>query len=136
MGIRCHTPSETDLRSYDFALTGSLDRESAPDIRKILLEEALRHREVRIDVFGLELIDHAGLAILVEAYAAARRAGVEMVFHRPSESLRRVLRFTRLDQVLPISDSPACPRLKETARLCRGGRFTMEGVLGQRLTTA
>ena len=134
--IRRHTPLGMRGRSYDFALSGSLDRGSAPRIRKVLFEEALRHREVRIDLSGLELIDHAGLEALVEAFAAAKRGGVEMVFHRPSESIRRVLRFTRLDQVLPISDSPAPLRLQETARLCRGGRCTMRAFLGPSPTVA
>lgn len=123
-------------RSYDVALPGSLDRGSVPRFRKVLFEEALRHREVRIDLSTLERVDHAGLGVLVEAFAAARRAGVKMVFHRPGESIRGVLRFTRLDRVLPISDSPARPRLQETARICRGGRFTMETSLRSSPTMA
>lgn len=91
-------------KSYDFALSGSLDRLSAPGIRKRMFEEALRHREIRIDLSGLELIDSAGMATLVEAFAAAKREGVEMFFHRPSESVCRVLRLTRLDRVFPILD--------------------------------
>jgi len=111
-------------QSYDFSLSGSLDRGSAPSIRKVMFEEALRHREVRIDLSGLELIDSAGLATLVEAFAAAKRNGVDMVFHRPSESVCRVLRFTRLDQVLPILDSPVPRNLSRTAPVGRGGTFT------------
>jgi anti-sigma B factor antagonist len=99
------TASEMGSNTYDLALSGFLDRRSAPGIRKVMFEKALRHREVRIDLSGLEFIDSAGLATLVEAFAAAKSDGVDMAFHRPSESVRRVLRLTRLDEVFPIFDS-------------------------------
>jgi anti-sigma B factor antagonist len=110
--------------SYDFALSGSLDYRSAPRIRKVLFEEALRHRKIRIDLSGLQLIDTAGLATLVEAFAAARRGGLDMAFHSPSEVVRRVLRFTRLDQVLPIFDSVAPSNRPAMAPLRQGSSFT------------
>jgi anti-sigma B factor antagonist len=103
--IREGTASELGGDSYAFALSGALDRASVPRIRKVMFEEALSHREIRIDLSGLELIDSAGLATLVEAFAAAKRGGREMAFHSPSDSVRRALRFTRLDQVFPIFDS-------------------------------
>lgn len=89
----------------DLSLSGSLDRLSAPGVKKVILDEASRHREIRIDLSGLERIDGARLATLVEAFAVARREGVSMSFHRPSESFRRALALTRLDQVFPVSDS-------------------------------
>jgi anti-sigma B factor antagonist len=103
--IRHGTNSETGGDSYSFALSGSLDRASAPSIRRVMFEEALSHREIRIDLSGLELIDSAGLATLVEAFAAAKRGGLDMAFHSPSDPVRRALRLTRLDQVFPIFDS-------------------------------
>ncbi len=103
------TAASEEVRGYsfDFALSAFLDRRSAPSIRKVLFEEALCHREIRIDLSALEFIDSAGLAALVEAFAAAKKKGVKMSFHRPSEPSRRALRLTRLDQVFPILDRPA-----------------------------
>lgn len=123
-GTHRGTASDTGGNSYDFALSGSLDHRSAPSIRKVMFEEALRHREIRIDLSGLQLIDTAGLATLVEAFAAAQRGGVAMAFHSPSEPIRRVLRFTRLDQVFPIFDSVAPPNPPAMAPVRRGGSFT------------
>jgi anti-sigma B factor antagonist len=127
----CGTASERVGKSYDFELSGSLDHKSAPRIRKLIFEKALRHREVRIDLSGLEFIDSAGLATLVEAFAAAKSGDVDMAFHRPSESVRRVLRFTRLDQVFRISDSVILSSTHALAPVHRRGRFTRRSVSGR-----
>jgi anti-anti-sigma factor len=113
--------SEREEETYDLAVSGALDHRSAPGIRKLMFEEALRHREIRIDLSGLELIDRAGLATLVVVFAAAQRGGVALALHRPSDSVRRALRFTRLDRVFPIVDSAAGPKLAATMSPRRGG---------------
>jgi anti-anti-sigma factor len=117
---------------YEFALTGALDQHSAPNIREVLFEEALAHRKIRIDLSDLQLIDAAGLTILVEAFASAQRAGVDMAFRSPSEPIRRALRFTRLDRVLPILDSADSPIPPEVEPAPRGGLLT--GRAGLRLS--
>lgn len=84
------------------ALSGDVDLESSPKVRSTLLECVEKGGAVVVDMFGVTYIDSSGVASLVEAYQAARKAGASFELARVSPSAMRVLELARLDKVFTI----------------------------------
>jgi anti-anti-sigma factor len=60
-----------------------------------------------VDVSGVELVDAAGLGVLVGADRRARRAGRRVVLLDAGPRLRLILRATRLHRVLSLEAGAA-----------------------------
>jgi len=63
-----------------------------------------RPAEVVVDLRGVEFIDSLGLRSLFACYLAGGRAHVPVSFVRGGFAVRRMLRMTGLDAVLPLVD--------------------------------
>ncbi len=61
--------------------------------------------DVTIDLSGLDMIDAAGLGMLMGAHLRAERLGRRVVLRHCSNELRRVMAVTRLNRVLHIDRS-------------------------------
>ncbi len=83
-------------------LNGDLDT----DAEKLPHEVARLAREhgtpVVIDLIGVRLTTSMGVGMLVEAYKAARRAGIRILFTGIQPQVRTVLAHTKLDTVFEI----------------------------------
>jgi anti-sigma B factor antagonist len=88
-------------------LRGVLDVADAASVAVALTAAAARHREIIIDLAGLEFIDSSGVAALVRGRRQARRAGGELLLAAPQQQVLRVLTLTRLIDVFPVHASVA-----------------------------
>lgn len=86
-------------------LTGAINQESVPDIRKRLLKIVHGHRGARIklDFSDVSEIDISGVAMLVEMVRLLSRTGVGLQLINPNEDIRRMIRLTRLDDAFDIA---------------------------------
>jgi anti-sigma B factor antagonist len=60
--------------------------------------------EIIVDLSGLDFIDSSGLQVLLETHKADRENGNRLLFLRGADPVERVIRLTRLDEVLPFAD--------------------------------
>jgi anti-sigma B factor antagonist len=89
------------------AFAGEVDLEHSPAAREVLLASVARGRRVLVDLSGVSYIDSSGVASLVEAFQAARKAGIGFALAGVSAAARRVLELARLDRVFVIHESVA-----------------------------
>lgn len=85
-------------------LGGSVTRRDASSLRKRILAE-IRQTEARrvvLSLGGVEHMDTAAAAVLVEAVQIGRRRGLRVLLCSPSES---VVRFFRMAGLLDIIDA-------------------------------
>ena len=88
-------------------LTGSVDLEHSPDIRKTLLDAVAERVNVFVDLSEVTYIDSSGIACLVEALQTARNHGADLGLISVSRQAMRVLELARLDMVFSIHDDLA-----------------------------
>lgn len=83
------------------------ETDSADRIRRALAEAATVGDRVLVDLTEVEVIDSAGLGLLVRARQEARRDGRRLCLVAPSRFVRTVLHTMRLDGVFAVFDSRA-----------------------------
>jgi anti-sigma B factor antagonist len=88
-------------------LSGRLDGRSTAHVRDTLhaVLSAGSGRLV-VDLSGLELLDAAGLGVLVGAHYRARLAGRDLVLRAAPARVARLLRLSRLDRVITVEPGP------------------------------
>ena len=86
-------------------LTGDVDLERSPDVRKLLLEQIGAGHAVIVDLSGVSYIDSSGVASLVEAFQNARNRGSDFSLASVSAAAMRVLELARLDKIFTIHAS-------------------------------
>lgn len=91
---------------------GDLDVRSAPGVNDVLEEAlALHPRQLVIDLADCELIDAAGILLLLDTHRRAMRDGGTVALRSPSARARRNLKLARVDRVLQVlSPEPEPPR--------------------------
>lgn len=87
------------------ALSGEVDLQHSPTLRKLLMELMLDQRPVVVDLARVAYIDSSGIASLVEAYQMARRNGTRFILAAVSAPAMRVLGLARLDKVFALADT-------------------------------
>jgi len=93
----------TEIDGQLLRLRGRLDV-SGTEIARDSLDAALRSGSgaLVVDLADVELLDAAGLGVLVGAHRRADRAGRRLVLRAVPPRLSRILLLTRLDRVLAI----------------------------------
>lgn len=84
------------------AFKGEVDLESSPEAREILLKCFENTEKVLVDLSEVTYIDSSGVASLVEALQASKKAGSQFALVATSEPTRRVLELARLDKVFTM----------------------------------
>ncbi|HVJ43533.1 MAG TPA: STAS domain-containing protein [Dongiaceae bacterium] len=84
------------------ALDGEIDLETAPAVRKALLENLKKGRNLLIDLAKVSYIDSSGIASLVEGLQVARKQGNDLALVSVSQRAHRVLELARLDKVFTL----------------------------------
>ena len=84
------------------ALTGEIDMENAPQVRRALLDNLKQKRDVLVDLSQVTYIDSSGIASLIEGLQAARKQKNDLALVSVSQRARRVLELARLDKVFTI----------------------------------
>jgi anti-sigma B factor antagonist len=93
--------SETNGRIV-IALSGEIDLETAPAVRKALLDNLKGGKDLLIDLAQVTYIDSSGIASLVESLQLARKQGHDVALVAVSPRALRVLELARLDKVFTI----------------------------------
>lgn len=82
---------------------GDLDVSSAPGVNDVLSEAlALHPRQLVIDLAGCDIIDAAGILLLLDAHRRAIRDGGMVALRSPSARARRNLKLAKVDRVLQV----------------------------------
>lgn len=84
------------------ALTGEIDMENAPQVRRALLDNMKQKRDILVDLSQVTYIDSSGIASLIEGLQAARKQKNDLALVSVSQRARRVLELARLDKVFTI----------------------------------
>jgi anti-sigma B factor antagonist len=89
-------------------LTGQLDHDTAPALRKILLKY-VDHEGQRLiaDLEGVEYMDTTGLATLLEAHARLRKHGGRIVLFGLAEQVHDLFVMNQVDRLFSIVDDEA-----------------------------
>jgi anti-anti-sigma factor len=92
-----------DSAGQRISLSGRVDVTTVADLRSVL-HNAIDsgNGDLRVDVSSLELVDAAGLGVLLGAHRRAQRAGRALVLMGVSDDLARLLFKTRLYRVLNV----------------------------------
>ncbi|MET7833465.1 STAS domain-containing protein [Micromonospora sediminicola] len=83
------------------------DADPAEAVRRALADRLIRADRELVDLTGLEVIDSAGLGLLVRAHQEARRDGRRLCLVAPSRFVLTVLHTMRLDGVFAVVDDHA-----------------------------
>jgi anti-sigma B factor antagonist len=84
------------------ALSGEIDMEEAPKVRRALLDSMKQKRDILVDLAQVTYIDSSGIASLIEGLQAARKQKNDLALVSVSQRARRVLELARLDKVFTI----------------------------------
>ena len=94
-----------------FDLDGNLDADAGPGVYLRFQRELFSGKAHFVfDLGRVELVDSAGLGVLVRCYKDARARGGLMALQAVPEPIERILEFTRLNTIFPITDQvPEAP---------------------------
>lgn len=84
--------------------TGVIDLDTSPALRAALLDAVRGPAPVVVDLSRLERIDSSGVASLLEAHTAARRAAVPFTLAGVGPATLRMLALARLDRIFVLRD--------------------------------
>ena len=84
------------------AVAGRATYREAPELRRTLLEAIGRPglTHLVVDLAGVEKMDTAAMAVLVESLMTARGGGIELFFCTPSASVRKIFYLAGLKDAL------------------------------------
>ena len=85
-----------------FLVHGRISYHEAPEFRALLLGEISRTTAsaLVVELGGVEHIDTAGLAVLVEGLLAGRERGLRILLCQPSESVLQIFRLAGFHDAL------------------------------------
>lgn len=83
-----------------FAVEGEIDAHTAPSLAEAVADA--QRPKLSIDLSGVGFIDSSGLRVLIEAHRRAADAGGSLHLTRPSDSVRRLLAISGLDDYLDV----------------------------------
>lgn len=92
-----------DVAHVKLALQGDVNIHTSPELRerlKPLLNAS--HKEIHIDLSGVNFMDSAGIATLVEGLQWSRNTGGRFVLAGLTENVRDVFSLSKLDTVFEI----------------------------------
>jgi anti-sigma B factor antagonist len=89
---------------------GEVDMESSPRLLLELQRHLAHGGRTVVDLAGVQYIDSAGIAVLVEALKAARKRGQEFALRAPSAQVTAVLALAQLQQFFRIEPAPGGTR--------------------------
>ena len=92
------------MRAADVALPARVDVTTSGDVRyalQVAIDAALTP-DVVVDCSHLDVVDVAGLGVLVSAHRRARSSGHRLVFADPPQRIIRLFAVTRLHRILHL----------------------------------
>jgi anti-sigma B factor antagonist len=86
-------------------LTGEIDMDRSPEVRKALVAAVARGRPLTVNLADVGYMDSSGIACLVLAFQQAGSAKVDFQLAHVQPRVRKVLELARLDKVFRIADA-------------------------------
>ena len=99
-------PVSKHLNYSIITLSGEIDLNESPNVRKQILNIIKNNHNLLIDLSNVEYIDSSGVASLVEGLQTSRTKKLNFALLGVSESALQVLQLARLDTVFTIYNSP------------------------------
>ena len=88
------------------AVSGDVDLQSAPQLSTALTAaETARRGDLVIDLTEVTFLDSSGLGAIVTAHHAVTAAGHAVKLVCTDPRIGKIIRLTRLDEVVPVFDS-------------------------------
>ncbi len=87
----------------EIELQGRFDAHEAPAFRETVDAILQQTADLRVGLSKVEFVDSTALAELVRAMKHCREAGGDLVLVSPSDPVRIILEFTKLDAAFTIS---------------------------------
>jgi anti-anti-sigma factor len=84
-----------------------IDADATTALRPVLADAVRTHRQIVIDMRVAEVIDSAGLGMLVRVHQGAKQYGGTLMLATPSRYVLTVLHTMRLDGVFELADDVA-----------------------------
>ena len=100
-------PVVQHLNNSVISLSGEIDLNESPNVRKQILGQLQKGSDLLIDLSAVEYIDSSGVASLVEGLQTARSKKLNFALVGVSNSAMQVLQLSRLDTVFIIYESLA-----------------------------
>ena len=69
---------------------------------KVMIQEGAR--EITLDLVGTQIVDSAGLGLMIQAHNSLANQGGTLTIRHPSEELKDLFRTMRLDKRFPVLD--------------------------------
>ena len=101
--FRTETRSDPEMPGVSiFQLAGDVSYRNAPQLRRQLMASISTGQggQVVIELSGVDDMDTAGAAVLVESMVIARQRGKEVLYCSPSEAVLRIFRLAGLGEAL------------------------------------
>lgn len=113
-------------------LDGRLDGQTVAAVREVLHAAVdAGSGDLVVDLSGVDLMDATGLGVLLGTRRRAVRAGRHMALRGTRPRLRRLLRATRMDRILPTEPAGVPPTGRDLAGVRRPG--AVSGAVAARL---
>jgi anti-sigma B factor antagonist len=94
-------------RGTDVRVTGEIDIANVDEFRALLWALPPNPAPLRVDLGGVGFLSAAGVRVLVAVHLRTRARGGQLVICNPNAVVRRTLRATRVNRVIPITGSSA-----------------------------
>jgi anti-sigma B factor antagonist len=90
-----------------FDVTGDIDLQSSPELRKTLLDAARQGPSPRlvVNLQGVKYVDSSGVAALVEGLKSAMGQGGKFVLYGLGPAVREMLKLTQLITVFQVAEN-------------------------------
>ncbi len=90
-----------------FDITGDIDLQSSPELRKALLDAARQGPSPRlvVNLQGVKYVDSSGVAALVEGLKSAMGQGGKFVLYGLGPAVREMLKLTQLITVFQVAEN-------------------------------
>jgi anti-anti-sigma factor len=99
-----HAETVREGATVRLELSGELDLATEPQLTAVLRQVEEDAQRLVLDLSGLSFIDSTGLRTILLAWRRSRDDGFELSVIAGSAQVRRTLRLTGLDEVLPVAD--------------------------------
>jgi anti-sigma B factor antagonist len=94
-------------RGIDVRVTGEIDIANVDEFRSLLWALPSAPAPLRVDLGGVDFLSAAAVRALVAVHLRTRARGGQLVLCNPNAVVRRTLRATRVNRVIPIVGSSA-----------------------------